>query len=46
MKTFDSPKIEIVRFTVEDIVTSSVPGREDEFPISPVGANELPISDF
>lgn len=42
MKTFDIPEIKVIRFTVEDIITSS--GRDDEFPITPVGMDEFPLS--
>lgn len=34
MKRFEIPEIEIVKFSVEDIITTSnEPGREDEFPL-------------
>ena len=44
MRYFENPEIEIIRFNVEDIIATS--GREDEFPITPVGLNEFPISDI
>ena len=43
MKHFETPEMEIIRFNVEDIIATSE-GREDEFPITPVGLNEFPIS--
>ena len=45
MRYFENPEIEIIRFNVEDIIATSE-GREDEFPITPVGLNEFPISDI
>ena len=31
MKLFETPEVEIVKFCVEDVITTS--GKEDEFPI-------------
>lgn len=42
MKHFESPEMEILRFSVEDIITTS--SREDEFPIQPVGEDEFPLA--
>ena len=32
MKNFEMPEIEIVKFNIEDVITTSS-GREDEFPL-------------
>ena len=32
MKFFEIPEIEIVKFAVEDVITASGEGREDELP--------------
>ena len=41
MKQFELPEIEIIKFRVEDIITTS--GREDELPLNGQNALELPI---
>lgn len=33
MKKFETPEIEISKFDVEDVITTSGEGREDELPI-------------
>lgn len=44
MKRFNAPEIEVIRFNVQDILTTS-DAREDEFPIMPVSGDEFPLSD-
>ena len=43
MKQFNIPEVEIIRFAITDIITTSNP-REDEFPVMPVNGEEFPIS--
>ena len=45
MKSFSIPEMEIMRFRVDDIITTS-DLRDDEFPIMPVGGDEFPISEI
>lgn len=33
MKIFETPEIEVIKFVMTDVITTSEPGREDELPI-------------
>lgn len=42
MKQFKTPELRIIRFEVEDVITSSEL-RDDEFGIVSVGKDEMPL---
>ena len=43
-KFFETPEMDICKFAVEDVVTTSVIGGEEDLPFQPFSADSFPIA--